>query len=244
MAINFTEPDTTGYRTLLQLRTDLFADLGYAAIAANPPPGMAAYLNLKLRQAHELLWHRFPALRTLRWYSWPLTAGERFYSLTGNAEQSVSPVSTKLLDPYEIRAVEVQFDTTGYRQALIHGIPSRIIDTTSSGRPSHYAVNQGIELWPAPTATEGMLLVQGRFKATAFTADTDQSGIDDQMVYLLALANAKAHYRQPDANNYVQQMENLIDNLVAGTHATARYIPGDNRRELIYTMPVPTVPFL
>lgn len=242
MTINYTDLDTTGFRTLAVLRADLIADLGYAAVAANPPPGMAAYLNLKLRQAHDLLWRRFPALRTERWFSWPLTANIRFYNLISNFEVGNAPISPKLLDPYAINWVGVQRGTT--RTQLRHGVPAQAIGYTTTGWPTHYEINQGIELWPAPATTEGTLLVKGRFKVTAFAVDADQPGIDDSMVYLLALANAKAHYRHPDANNYVQQMETLLANLVAGTHATARYVPGQGRdADMVYVRPMPSVPF-
>ena len=64
-------------------------------------------------------------------------------------------------------------------------------------------------------------------------------------MFLLALANAKAHYGKPDANNPVHELEVMISNLVAGSHNTARYIPGSVPRgyDMIYTAPKPVVPF-
>ena len=68
--------------------------------------------------------------------------------------------------------------------------------------------------------------------------------MDDELVFLLALANAKAHYGKPDANNYIQQLETMMLNLVAGAHNTRRYVPGrDDRCDMVYTRPVPLVPF-
>lgn len=243
MAINCSCTDDTGYRTLAQMRTDLLALLGYAAVSANPPPGMNLFLNTQLRLAHDLLFRRFPAIRTTRWFTWPLTAGERFYDLDANAEQT-DPTTpcTKQLDPYSLEWVGVEQDNGRYR--LRNGVPSGALSYDLQGWPTHYEVRQCIELWPAPEATEGTLLVKGRFKATQFTGDADTPGVPDDMVFLLALANAKAHYRHPDANNYVQQMETLLDNLVAGTHATAAYVPGQDREDdLVYVQPRPTVPF-
>lgn len=242
MPINCSCDDTTGYRTLAELRADLIADLGWGAQVASPPPGVATYLNLQLRKAHSLLWQRFPALRTERWFTWPLTVDERFYDLNENAEQTVAPICTKELDPYSITWVGIEQDTSRYE--LRNGIPNQVLSQDITGWPTHYEVRQCIELWPAPDATEGTLLVRGRFKATAFSADADRCGVPDDMVYLLALANAKAHYRQPDANNYVQQMETLLDNLVGGTHGTRKYIPGARvDGDKVYALPSPSAPF-
>lgn len=345
--------DTTGYRTLSELRADLMADLGYAAVASNPPPGMASFLNLKLRQAQTLLIRRFPYLRTERWFTWNLVANDRTYDFPLNVEvgtipapvnaafstattggtlaagtysyrvvavnangktlpstattiatagststvtvnwtapavpTGVSPITgyeiygrvagselklasvglvltwtdtgaltpagalptsnttaecSKELDPYRITYVAVQRGNV--IQPLIKGIAPAVLGYSQTGWPSHYDIRQCIEVWPAPAATEGQLLVRGHFKPSALTADTDKPSIDPDLVYLLALANAKAHYRQPDAANYVSQMETMMQNLVAGTHGTARYIPGrDRRADLVYVQPKPTVPF-
>lgn len=347
--------DTTGYRTLLELRTDLMRDLGYSSVASNPPPGMADFLDLKLRQAQTMLLRRFPSLRTERWFTWNLTAGERFYDFPENVEvqqlptpvnaafstattggtlvpgtyyyrvsainangetlasaetsQVVPPgtntntvtvnwsavtvpsgVSTvtgyriygrsigaelliatvglvttyvdtggvtpvgalpllnttaacdKELDPYRITYVGIQRDTTITR--MVRGIPEPVLAMEQEGWPTHFEIRQCIEVWPAPEATEGTLLVRGHFKPAAFDADADKPSIDPDIIYLHALANAKAHYRQPDAGNYVSQMEVMLQNLVAGTHAGARYIPGRDRYvDYVYVAPKPTVPF-
>jgi hypothetical protein len=43
-----------------------------------------------------------------------------------------------------------------------------------------------------------------------FTEDGDECTLDDEMVFLHALANAKAHYRQPDAPTYQGQLNTLL----------------------------------
>lgn len=242
MAINCSCDDTTGYATLAQLRRRLIVRLGWAAVADNPPPGVADLCNSFLTEAHALLWQRFPAIRTERWFTWPLTIGERFYDLTANAEQGAGPDQcTKLLDPYSLSEVLIENGTARYR--VVHGIPSTSLSRTTSGWPSHFEVRQCIELWPAPAATEGTLLVRGRFQATAFSADADVPGLPEHMVFLLALANAKAHYKQPDAGNYIQQMETLLGDLMGGTHGTRRYVPGLTQASEAYVEPIPSEPF-
>lgn len=354
MAINCTCDDDTGDRNRGAIRTAIIKLMGWAAISANPPPGVADYINEQLYLAHKLLWRRFPAIRTERWFSWALTADERFYGLVDNGEGrtiptpvnaafgtattggalapgtysyrvsainangetlastattqvvpagtstntvtvnwsaptvpagvsaitgyqvygrsagtelliatvglvttyvdtgSVTPAGalpasnttsecTKLLDPYSIREVWYERDTQ--RTRLCHGVPSSELARTQTGWPTHYEIRQCIEIWPAPDATEGTLRVKARFQPTAFEDDAAVPGVPDDMVLLLALAACKRHYNKPDANDYIAQMEVLLSDLTAGTHQTAKYIPGEGRRETGYVEPMPSVPF-
>jgi hypothetical protein len=347
VALNCDCSDTTGYRTLLELRQDMLRRLGYGAQVANPPPGMADLLTSFLQDAQRSLIRRFPSLRTERWFSWSLTAGERFYDLPDNDEAAtlatpvnaafstattggtvaagahayrvsalnangetlastetsitttgatstvtvnwsavtgatgykvygrttgaelriatVGAVTTyidtgavtpagalpsanttatcaKTFDPLRITWVGVTHGTVRY--PLMRGIPPEVLDrTTTNSYPSHYDIRQCIEIWPAPAATEGTLRIRAHFQAEAFAADADKPTIDDQAVFLLALANAKAHYGKPDANNIVSQLEVYLQGLVAGTHGPQRYIPGEGRSASAYVEPKTTVPF-
>ncbi len=46
-----------------------------------------------------------------------------------------------------------------------------------------------------------------------FTQDADVATLDDEMILLHAVANAKAHYRQPDAKIYSDQLNTLLGSL-------------------------------
>ncbi len=46
-----------------------------------------------------------------------------------------------------------------------------------------------------------------------FTQDADRADIDDEMILLHALTNAKAHYRHPDAQQYQGQLADLMSSL-------------------------------
>jgi hypothetical protein len=229
--------DTTNNRTLKSLRDDLMRRLGFGAQVDNPPPGMAEMLSGFLIEAQELLYRRYEVLRTERMFSWPLTQGVNLYDLPGNAE-----VCTKKLDPRKVTWVGAVRDGQWY--PLRCGIPPELYSHDIEGRPERYEIRQCIEIWPAPEATEGSLVIEGHFGLEAFAADADKVTVDDRAVFLLALANAKAHYRQSDANNYVGQLEVYIDNMVAGAHHTRRYVPGvPDRADCVYVAPRPSVPF-
>jgi hypothetical protein len=225
-------PDTKAYREQVERAV--------SDIAARRPPGLVPQLNTLLREAQDTIMVRYPALRTERWFSWPLTAGERFYNLPDNAEQTATPACTKQLDPNRVTWVGYQRDTV--RVSLRAGIPPQVIGYDMSGWPERYEIRQCIEIWPAPDATAGTLLVKGRFKVSPFTADADVATVDDHAIFLLALANAKSHYKQPDAQTYYSQFQVHLEALVAGTHTTRRYLPGTNR-DPVYVEPRPSVPF-
>lgn len=152
-------------------------------------------------------------------------------------------ICDKLLNPNKVTWVGVQRDSVYY--PLAAGIPPEMYSyDQTAGFPLRYEIRSCIELWPIPQDDDATLIVKGHFGLSRFTADSDRSTVDSELVFCLALANAKAHYRQPDANNYVAQMETMMQNLVAGSHTTRRYIPGrDVRPDYVYSVPVPTVPF-
>lgn len=229
--------DENDNKTLADLRADLMRRLGFGAQVANPPPGMADLLNSFLQGAQESLYRRYDVLRTERFFSWPLVEGVRLYDLPENQEEC-----TKRLDPRKITWAGVDRDGVWY--PLICGIPPELYSHQVTGQPARYEIRQCIELWPTPDDSIGNLVIKGRFGLEPFTADGNQTTIDSHAVFLLALANAKAHYRQPDANNYVAQLETYMQNVVAGAHQTRRYIPGrDHREDYVYVRPKPTVPF-
>lgn len=149
---------------------------------------------------------------------------------------------TKTIDPSRITWVGVQRNSVWYQ--LREGIPPYLLGYLQSGWPQWYEVRQCIEIWPAPTAGEGTLRVKARFQQEPFSADADKPTVDDTLVFLLALANAKAHVGHPDAGNYVSQFESHLRSLIAGAHGTHRYIPGrDPRSNYVYVEPKPVTPF-
>lgn len=229
--------DANNNRMLLDLRGDLMRRLGFGERVANPPPGMTELLNSFLIGAQKLLYRRYEVLRTRRFFSWKLQEGVRFYDVDANGD-----ICTKRLDPRKITWVGIEREGIWY--PLINNIPPTLYTHDVGGFPQRYEIRQCIELWPTPDSTPATLYVKGDFGLEPFAEDTDKTTIDDELVFLLALANAKSHYRQPDASNYVQEMETYLRNLVSGTHQTRRYIPGRDKRFVsVYVEPKPVDPW-
>ena len=220
--------DHTSNETLSEIRTRLLIRLGYAAQAANPPQGMAALLDDFIRSGQKYLYNKFPPLRTERFYTWTMQAGVRFYDLAANED-----TCTKRLDEYKISWVGVS-DLNEVWLPMGKGIPPEFYTVVNyNGIPSRYEIRQCIEVFPPP-ASGYKLRIKAHFGLEPLIADTDQTTVDSELVFMWALANAKNHYGQSDAKDVAAQANTYLGTLVAGAHATARYVPG--------TCPAPAVP--
>lgn len=213
--------------TLVSMRTRLIRRLGFSAQALNPPPGMKELMDDFLQEAQLLVYSDYAIFRTKRFFEWVLVAGERFYAY----EDGGDGLCTKTVDPEKILWVGISQDTTntgaGWWQQLIKGINPVWYGApgASTGWPSFYELGQYIEVYPAPTSSGGLLRVEGNFNLGPFIADTDKTTADPTTIFLRALTNAKFHYKQSDAGNYHAQELIRVMNLIAASHATARYIP-------------------
>lgn len=206
--------------TLAEMRRRLLVRLGYAALSV-APPGMAELLDDFARQAQEFLYRKYAVFRTERFFTWEMVEGVRFYDLTDNADDC-----TKKLDPRKVTWVGISQGDEQW-QPIACGINPSLYSTQLTGMPQRYEIRQCIEVWPAPSDDTWLLRVKGHFGLLPFVEDEDFTTIDSEAVFTLALANAKAHYGQPDARNYVDQLTSYIGDLIKGSHHTRRYLPGD-----------------
>ena len=224
MAYNSAPADMSVYTdTLANLRQRILIRLGFANSAANPPPGMASLVNEFLASGQRYLYRRYKQLHTTRLFRWKINPGQRFYSLLDNDENAQSNFQ---MDPNKkIEWSGIQ-DSRNVWYPLVQGIPPQLYTMINKPwRPARYEIRQAIEVYPAPDQTYWMWM-KGHFGLTSFTLDTQKSTLDAELVFLHALANAKAHYGQPDANNIEAQANAYRMELIAGTHQTASYIPG------------------
>jgi len=214
--------DPNPSRTLAELRTELMRRAGMSVMTANPPPGMTELLNSFLQSSQRMLYRQYPVLRTERFFTWNMVQGTRFYDLDANRD-----VCTKKLDARMLSWVGISDGCDQWRP-LVCGIPPECYQVSDQqGVPHRYEIRQCIEVWPAPDSDDYKLRIKGDFGLEPFAEDEDQCTIDDEAVFLHALARLKAHQGDPDARNYQQDVERYIGNLTAGAHLTRRYVPGE-----------------
>ncbi len=209
--------------TLSSLRARILTRLGFANQAANPPPGMTALVNDFLQSGQKYLYRRYLQLHTKRRFRWKINPGQRFYSLRDNDENVLETVNMDYAKTVEWAGIQ---DSRNVWYPMIQGIPPQLFTMiTKPWRPARYELRGAIEIYPTPDQTY-WLWMEGHFGLNAFTLDTQSTTIDSELVFLHSLANAKAHYGQPDANNVEAQANAYRAELIAGTHQTAHYVPG------------------
>jgi hypothetical protein len=217
--------------TLANLRRRMLIRLGFSAQASTPPPGMVYLLDDFLRSAQVLLYNRYPATRSRRMFTWELRAGVRFYDLEANRG-----LCTLKLDGRRIAWAGVSQGDDVWTP-IVCGIPPEAYTTRSSGIVQWYEVRQCIEVWPPPSDDAWLLRIKGDVGLLPLVADTDRTTVDAEGVFLLALANAKAHYNKPDARDTGAQAQGFMRDLTAASHGTRRYIPGET--QLPHNRPFP-----
>lgn len=209
--------------TLAQMRNRLATRLGFATQVAMGvlPPGMAPLLDDFIRNAQDMLYRRYSVFRMERFYVWDMQPGVRFYDFDANTD-----ACPKHMDPRKVTWCGISQGDDSWRP-LVCGINPTMYTSQGPGIPSHYEIRQCIEVWPAPSDDTWKLRAKGYFGLQPLVADTDETTIDPEAIFLFALANAKAHYGQPDANNYASMATAYVRDLVRGQHHTRRYVPGE-----------------
>lgn len=209
--------------TLVNLRTRILRRIGFSAQALNPPPGMKELVDDFLISGQKFLYKRYSQLHTRRFFRWKINPGQRFYSLMDNDEDVLCNYNIDVTKTIEWVGVQ---DNRNVWYQLIEGIkPDLYTMIDKPWRPARYEIRQTIEIYPAPDQTY-WLWMKAHFGLRSMAVDADKTTIDAELVFLHALANAKAHYGQPDANNIESQANAYRKELIAGTHGTNRYVPG------------------
>lgn len=215
--------NTVPTSTMSSLSYRLLVRLGFANQASNPPPGMATLVQDFLTSAQTYLYRRYLQLHTKRLFRWKVNPGQRFYSLRDNDENVTEGVNMDYAKTVEWAGIQ---DSRNVWYPLIQGIPPQLYTMiTKPWRPARYEIKGAIEIYPTPDQTYWMWF-KGHFGLMPFTLSTHSTTIDSELVFLHALANAKAHYGQPDANNIEAQANAYRAELIAATHQTAHYLPG------------------
>lgn len=219
----FEDGDPTPRRTLAELRRSMLIRLGYAAQLNNPPPGVLPLVDEYLRDAQLQIDVGFRERRIERFFRWPLIPGQRFYGLRANTDGCAAKLNRNLLSWVGIR------ERNGTWYPLIHGIPPEAYSRSlaNTGWPTRYEIRECVELFPAPRE-ELFLVIKGFVELWPLEEPTDYTTHDSQAVFLLALANAKAHYGHQDAGNIFAQADRYMAKMFANSHQTARYIPARN----------------
>jgi len=196
---------TTINRQLGDLRAEMLVRLGFGAAGSSSVTN-SAIIDSFLRSAQEQLYWQYEWAE-LRAYSEQTTGiDQRLYDYPADCEVE------------RILSVHILDGETYY--PVTEGIMMQMRSDLSGGRPRRYERAAQIEVWP-PADAAYTLRIDYTQSLARFTNDTDRTTIKSELVFLHALANAKLHYRQPDAATYSNQLQAILGRLKAAQRGTA-----------------------
>lgn len=194
------------YRTLETLRTELLARLGMAGMGASGGANLTS-IDSFLRNGQAQLY---------RMQDWRHLTDYQDKDL--GAEQNLldypdSGVMTGKSCARDKRILKVETIYSGQYLQLQEGITTDMWSTMDTlSQPIRYERYAQMLIYPKANQ---VYTVRIWFIADMdpFTENDNTATLDDEMILLHALANAKAHYRQPDAPTYQGQLNTLLASL-------------------------------
>ena len=186
-------------RTLSELRADIQVRLGFG-MAGQSGVVNAPIIDSMLRSAQNQLYEQF---------EWSELRSVEVRQTGQNQQFYDYPVNCNV-----DRMTRLFIQSGGQFHELKEGIDPLSRSFAASNIPERFERRDQIEVWPVPQA-QYTLRIEYIKTLNPFTANSDRCTLPDEMVYLHALANAKEHYRQPDAKTYTSQMEAMMMRLKA-----------------------------
>lgn len=184
------------YRTLGELRGTILARLGMGAMGASGGANKALIDSFLFEAQQALYWMQ--DWKHLQWYEDETTGiGQNQYDYPAACER-------------ERRLLKVEVLHAGQWRQLREGITTDMWSTMSSRSfPARYERFEQLLIYPEPDA--GYTLRKWYVRdLDPFSQDNHRATLDDSMILTHALAHAKAHYRQPDAQLYQGALESLL----------------------------------
>lgn len=186
------------YRTLGELRSDLSRRLGFGAQGSS---GInSTLLDSFLQNAQEQLFAAFEWRNLIKYDEKVTGIGQTQYDWAADC------------DPTHLRDIAI-YDG-GRWVPMTEGIDWNNRAFDQSSMPYRYERFSQMEVWPKPDAAYTIRRYYVA-KPARFSQDNDRASIDDGLVFLHALTNAKLHYKQNDGQAYANQLNSMLDKLKA-----------------------------
>jgi hypothetical protein len=204
-------------RNLGSLRKELKDRLGFGAIGASAGANNAL-IDSFLRTAQELLYWEYTPRSIIETNSTVISQdGQNSY--TWPDDVNIDKIIQIVVEDTSISAPN--------RYPLYEGIEwTEDNYNTPKDKPSRYEVRAMLEVWPQPDNADYIFHIEYVKRLGNFTLDGDFVTLDADLVLLLALSNAKAHYRHPDSSIYVSQVTRLLGKLKGAGLGKKRFVRG------------------
>lgn len=198
------------YRTLGDLRSELSRRLGFGAQGSS---GInSGLLDSFLQNAQTQLFNDFEWRSLIKSDEETLGVGQQFYDYSNDC------------DPSRIIDVAVW---DGVRWVpMREGITWAMRSDTTQFQPRFYERFLQMEIWPLPD-TQYAIRRYYVASPSRFTEDNDRASIDDGLIFLHALTNAKLHYKQTDGQVYANQLNSMLTKLKGRNRGKSIHVRDD-----------------
>jgi hypothetical protein len=185
------------YKTLGEQRARLLARLGFGAAGATAGANATA-INSYLQSAQTKLYNAAEWARLRRYETKQIGTAQTLLDYPTAA------------NPDRITAISV-LRSNVWSKPLTRGIDPQdyTYQTTAPSWPQKWEPYAQIEIFPQTDQIYSLRIFYIMALAQ-FADDGDRSIIDDELIFIEALARAKAHYRHPDAKVYVDDADALL----------------------------------
>lgn len=184
------------YRTLGELRAILSARLGMGGMGASGGANQTLFDSFLSNAQVQLFWAQ--DWRRLTWYEDKTTGvAQNQYDYPAACER-------------DQRILRIETNISGQFVEIHEGITTDMWSTMDTqGNPQRYERLAQILVYPKAD-TAYTLRVWYIKDLLPFSQNEHVATLDDEMILLHAVTNAKAHYRQPDSKLYEGQLNTLL----------------------------------
>ncbi len=214
---------TDRHRTLGELMTELRARLGFVtqgSAASNNDQVIRSFLQ----EGHDYVFEKLQPPSQRKSFDLQLVKGSYLYDWINDTDGD-------LIDPGRILSVWLMDGDEIYTKMRQRGDYESRQDV-DEGEPSSFAhMNGQLEIYPVPDAAYRVRIEYLAGK-NRFTQPSDRTSVPDRLVFLYALANAKAHYRHPDSQAAGATFESMLADAKAKQKEGKRYFVASSALEL------------
>lgn len=192
------------YKTLGELRSQLSRRLGFGAQGSS---GInSSLLDSFIQNAQDQLFASFEWRNLIKYDEKETGVGQSLYDWATDCD----PANVQNMAIYDgVRWVP-----------MTEGISWSQRSVETQFIPTHYERFGQMEVWPIP---DDIYTIRRYYVATParFTQDNDRASLDDGLIFLHALTNAKLHYKQTDGQAYANQLSAMLDKLKSKNRGSA-----------------------
>lgn len=185
-------------QTLGEVRSQIQIRLGFG-MAGNAQIVNSGLIDDFIRGAQEALYLEFDWIELKSVYERTTGVNQQFYDYPDDCNVE------------RIKSISIYWN--GKYIPLQEGIELEHRGITPGTVPCRFERREQLEIWPVPQSTDYTLRFEYIKTLSPLVSNSDRTSLPSEAVKLYALANAKAHYRQPDANQYATQLNSLLNRL-------------------------------